>query len=94
MTREFNVTGKCLPSKHYMVDVSRKLKSAIEFVGAISAEGAFLPAKDVKALADLPTKPQLIAGIINTLQSPIRGVMSGLQAKKQNLGGELLAIVW
>jgi large subunit ribosomal protein L10 len=55
-----------------------KLNPSIEFVGAISAEGKFLSADEVKALAVLPGKTQLIAGVINILQSPVRGVMSGL----------------
>ena len=50
----------------------------LEFVGAITAEGKFLDAASVKALAILPSKEQLIAGILNTLNSPVRGVMSAL----------------
>lgn len=55
-----------------------KQNPSIEFVGAISAEGEFVDAASVKALADLPGKNQLIAGLLNTLNSPVRGVMSGL----------------
>jgi large subunit ribosomal protein L10 len=55
-----------------------KLNPTLEFVGAISAEGQFLDADSVKALAILPSKDQLIAGLINTLNSPLRGVVSGL----------------
>jgi large subunit ribosomal protein L10 len=54
------------------------LNPTLEFVGAISAEGQFLDAESVKALAVLPGKDQLIAGLINTLNAPVRGVMSGL----------------
>jgi ribosomal protein L10 len=35
-------------------------------------------ADNVKALAQLPGKNQLIAGLINTLNAPVMGVMSGL----------------
>lgn len=67
----------------------------LEFVGAISAEGEFLDATNVKNLAGLPGKNQLIAGLINTLNSPMRGVvgslsgnlhgiLSGLEAKANN----------
>ena len=63
-----------------------KLNPTLEFVGAISAEGRFLDADSVKALAVLPSKDQLIAGLINTLNSPVRGVMSGLTG---NLHGML-----
>jgi large subunit ribosomal protein L10 len=55
-----------------------KLNPTLEFIGAISAEGQFLDADSVKALAILPSKDQLIAGLINTLNSPLRGVVSGL----------------
>ncbi len=66
-----------------------KTNPSIVFVGAISADGTFLSADEVKALAALPSKPQLIAGIINTLHSPLRGVMGGLNG---NLHGLLKAI--
>jgi large subunit ribosomal protein L10 len=55
-----------------------KKQPTIQFVGAISAEGKFLTSEEVKALASLPSKPQLIAGVVNTLQSPTRGVIGSL----------------
>ncbi|MDB5170730.1 MAG: rplJ [Candidatus Saccharibacteria bacterium] len=55
-----------------------KQNPTLEFVGAISADGNFVSASDVKALAGLPGKNQLIAGLINTLNAPVNGVMSGL----------------
>lgn len=55
-----------------------KKNPSIKFVGAFTAEGEFIGADDVKALAALPSKPQLIAGVINTLSSPLNNVMSGL----------------
>jgi large subunit ribosomal protein L10 len=66
-----------------------KKEPSIQFVGAFSAEGSFVTAEEVKALANLPSKPALIAGIINTLQSPVRVVMGGLQG---NLHGLLDAV--
>jgi large subunit ribosomal protein L10 len=62
-----------------------KLNPTLEFVGAITAEGQFLDADSVKALAILPGKDQLIAGLINTLNSPVRGVMSGLTGNLHGL---------
>ena len=50
----------------------------LEFFGAITADGKFLDAETVKSLAVLPSKNQLIAGLINTLNAPVQGVMSGL----------------
>lgn len=55
-----------------------KQNPTIEFVGAISADGTFVDAASVKALADLPGKNQLIAGLINTLNAPVNNVMGGL----------------
>jgi len=55
-----------------------KTNPTLEFVGAITAEGEFIDAASVKALAVLPSKEQLIAGLINTLNAPVNGVMSGL----------------
>lgn len=66
-----------------------KKESNLEFVGAITADGQFMSAADVTSLASLPSKPQLIAGVINTLQSPLRTVTSQLNG---NLLGLLDAI--
>lgn len=55
-----------------------KTNPSLVFVGAISADGKFVSATDVKALAGLPSKNQLIGGLLNTLNSPLNGVMSGL----------------
>ncbi|WP_265231205.1 hypothetical protein [Clostridium sporogenes] len=32
MKKRFNVTGTCIPEKHYMVDVSNKLESILELI--------------------------------------------------------------
>jgi large subunit ribosomal protein L10 len=66
-----------------------KTQPTLQFVGAITADGTFMSAESVTALAALPSKTQLIAGIINTLNSPLRGVVSGLSG---NLHGYLDAI--
>ncbi|HVX58006.1 MAG TPA: 50S ribosomal protein L10, partial [Candidatus Saccharimonadales bacterium] len=55
-----------------------KTNPSLQFVGAITAEGEFIGADEVKALAVLPGKNQLIAGLINTLNSPLQGALSGL----------------
>ncbi|HMS50182.1 MAG TPA: 50S ribosomal protein L10 [Candidatus Saccharibacteria bacterium] len=83
----FNDTDEVAPAK--TLATFAKLNPSIQFVGAISADGSFLSAEEISALATLPSKNQLIAGIINTLQSPVNGVMSGL---KGNLHGLLGAI--
>ena len=66
-----------------------KKEENLEFVGAITADGQFMNVADVSALASLPGKNQMIAGIISMLNSPVRGVMGSLQG---NLHGLLDAI--
>jgi large subunit ribosomal protein L10 len=66
-----------------------KANPTLEFVGAISADGKFMSADDVKALATLPSKPQLIAQVIATLQSPLNDITNGLAG---NLHGLLDAV--
>ena len=55
-----------------------KTNPSIVFVGAISAEGKFLNADEVKALATLPGKEQLIAQVVATLLSPVNDVTNAL----------------
>lgn len=55
-----------------------KTNPSIQFVGAITAEGQFISADEVKALAALPSKNDLIAQVIATLTSPLNDVMNGL----------------
>lgn len=62
-----------------------KKQPTIQFVGAITADGKFISADEVKALATLPSKNQLIAGIINTLNGPVNGIMSGLTGNLHGL---------
>jgi large subunit ribosomal protein L10 len=50
----------------------------IAFVGAITADGKFISAADVTALAKLPSKDQLIGQVINTLLSPVNDVTNAL----------------
>ncbi|MEO7363936.1 MAG: 50S ribosomal protein L10 [Candidatus Saccharimonadales bacterium] len=55
-----------------------KLNPTIEFVGAFTAEGKFIDANDVKALADLPSKDQLIGQVIAQLLSPVHDITNAL----------------
>ena len=83
----FNSEDEVAPAQ--VLHTFAKNEPTIEFVGAVTADGQFMSAEDVKALATLPGKNQLIAGVINTLQSPVRNVMSGLSG---NLHGLLDAV--
>lgn len=66
-----------------------KAEPQIEFVGALTKEGQLLPAEEVKVLASLPGKNQLIAETIAMLTSPLNDVVSGLSG---NLHGLLDAL--
>lgn len=83
----FNSNDEVAPAKA-LSDYAKK-EPALQFVGAITAEGVFISADEVKALAKLPSKEALVAGIINTLQSPLRNSISALGG---NLHGYLKAI--
>ena len=83
----FNSEDEVAPAQ--ILNTFAKTNPSIVFVGAITADNKFMTADEVKALAVLPSKTQLIAGVINTLQSPVRGVMGGLSG---NLHGLLDAV--
>ena len=55
-----------------------KTHEALKLAGAISAEGNLLSEAEVKALATLPSKNDLIAQVMATLVSPVNDVMNGL----------------
>ncbi|MBX6334744.1 50S ribosomal protein L10 [Candidatus Saccharibacteria bacterium] len=72
----FNMEDEVAPAQ--VLAAFAKTNPTIEFVGAISADGKFLSADEVKALATLPGKNELIAQVIATLQSPLNDTISGL----------------
>jgi large subunit ribosomal protein L10 len=51
---------------------------ALQLVGAFSGEGATLDTAETTALAALPSKNDLIAQVIATLQSPVNDVVGAL----------------
>ena len=55
-----------------------KTHEALKLSGGISAEGKLLDEAEVKALATLPSKNELIGSVLATLASPLDGVMNGL----------------
>lgn len=55
-----------------------KTHPALQFAGAFSGDGANLSADDVKALAGLPSKNQLIAEVVAQLLSPVHDVTNAL----------------
>ncbi len=72
-----------------------KTHEALAIAGGISGEGALLSADEVKALASLPSKSQLIGEVIAQLLSPVHditnalsgnlhGLLDGVQSKATN----------
>lgn len=55
-----------------------KTHPALQFAGAFSGEGTLLSADEVKALAGLPSKSQLIAQVVAQLLSPVHDVTNAL----------------
>jgi large subunit ribosomal protein L10 len=72
----FNSEDEVAPAQS--LNTFAKANPTLEFVGAISAEGAFLSADDVKSLASLPGKNQLIAEAIAMLLSPVHDITNAL----------------
>lgn len=61
-----------------VLDGFMKSHPELEFVGAFSSEGNLLAASEVKSLAGLPSKPQLIAEVVAQLLSPVHDVTNAL----------------
>jgi large subunit ribosomal protein L10 len=61
-----------------ILDKFAKTHPALQFVGAFSGEGALLSADEVKALAGLPSKDQLIGQVVAQLLSPVHDVTNAL----------------
>jgi large subunit ribosomal protein L10 len=55
-----------------------KTGAPLEFVGALTNDGQFMPADDVKALASLPAKEQLRSQLVGTIAGPINGLVNVL----------------
>jgi large subunit ribosomal protein L10 len=72
----FNSEDEVAPAQ--VLAAFMKTNPTLEFVGAISAEGKFLSSDEVKALATLPNKTQLIAQVVAMLQSPLHDVTNAL----------------
>lgn len=72
----FNADDEVAPAQ-VLADFA-KANPSIVFAGAISADGKFLTADEVKALAALPGKNELIAQVIATLTAPLNDVTNGL----------------
>jgi large subunit ribosomal protein L10 len=72
----FNAEDEVAPAQ--IIANFAKQNPTLEFVGAISAEGKFLSADEVKSLATLPSKNELIGQVVGMLFSPLNDVTNAL----------------
>ena len=72
----FNSEDEVAPAS--ALNTFAKQNPSIVFVGAITAEGTFIAADEVKALASLPSKNELVAQVVATLLSPVNDITNGL----------------
>lgn len=72
----FNSDDEVAPAQ--VLNTFAKTNPSIQFVGAITAEGTFMSAEDVRSLATLPSKNDLIAQVVATLLSPVNDVTNAL----------------
>lgn len=83
----FNADDEVAPAQ--ILAKFAKDQPTIEFVGAISSEGKYLTSDEVKALSTLPSKNELIAQVMATLDAPLNDVTSAISG---NLHGILSSI--
>jgi len=57
---------------------------AVSFKGAL-LDGQVVPASEIQNIANLPSRQELVAKLLYLLQSPIRGLVTVLQANIRNL---------
>lgn len=62
-----------------------RLNPTIQFVGAITADGTFIGADDVKALAALPSKEQLRGQLVGTIAAPLTGFVGVMSANLRSV---------
>lgn len=79
----FNDADEVAPAK-ILAEFAKK-NPTVEFVGAYTAEGLFIGVDDVKALAALPSKNELIAQVVATLLSPVNDVTNALSGNLHGL---------
>ncbi len=82
----FSNTGN-VPAK-LIKEFSKKNKKPV-LKGAYVQECAYVGADQLEALIDVKSKEELLGGIIATLQSPVRNVISALQSSGKTIAGVL-----
>ena len=68
-----------------------KTNTAISFKGAV-VEGRAIPAAQIQAIAELPTREELVARLLFMLQSPVRRLVTVMNGPIRNLASVLSQI--
>lgn len=69
-----------------------KEHGALEIVGAITADGQLLSAAEVKALAVLPTREQLLGQVVGTIAAPLTGLVGVMASNVRSIINVLNAL--
>jgi len=83
---DWSVTGQTLKTLKIKIKYQGR-KGVIEKIGRLSRPGLrrYVGAKDI---------PRILAGMGVVIVSTSKGIMTGADAKKNNLGGELICFIW
>ncbi len=79
----FNAEDEVAPAQ--AIAAFAKKNPTLAFVGAITADGKFLDAAEVKTLASLPSKAQLIGSLVTTLLVPVNDTVNALSGNLHSL---------
>jgi len=69
-----------------------KKHDALEIVGGITSDGTLLSAAEVKALATLPTREQLLGQVVGTIAAPLTGFVGVMSANVRSIINVLNAL--
>jgi len=69
-----------------------KEHQALEIVGGLTGDGQVLTAAQVKALATLPTREQLLAQVVGTIAAPLTGFVGIMSANVRSIINVLNAL--
>jgi len=78
----FGMTDPVAPAK--LITEFAKTHKNLEIKGGV-LQGGVIPVEKVKALADLPSREQLLGQVVSAIQAPISGLVNVLQAPIRNL---------
>ena len=74
-----------------LADYIRTTRSALAIRGAVMGDGLVLPTSDVTRMANLPSKPLMLATLMGQLQSPMQRLLGVLNGPLRNLDALLQA---